>query len=697
MAKDKPQLDDQTAEVIRIIREHNRTEGAGTLRDVVSSEMNVTVWRARKLITQAETIMAGIPQVGIDPSDPLFRSEVARRIKKATTVAKLAEKMNSKEEDVTSAINDMEESGYIIVRRGNTIQIGKSVEQSGSNIVIENHFHDKPISFGVIADMHLCSKAERLDVLNAAYDEFAKRGITTVFCPGNYCDGECRFNTHELLAHGIADQCQYCIDHWPSRPGIKTYFVDGDDHEGWFQQREGIEFGRYLMLEAQAQGRDDLVYLGYMEADFELKAPQGSAIVKIIHAGGGSSYAFSYASQKLAESFQGGEKPSVCIIGHYHKQEYCFPRNVHCVQAGCFSPNTTITTDNGDKRIRDIGVGDMVLTHMGRYRPVSETITRQYNGDWTQIIVGRRHGKNDFRLTAEHPVLIDRDGIIDWIPAHEVVAGDLVATTTTTCKHCNKIIPWYRTMCTDCNPADDSDVASKISIASQLREQRRRLNDCELKKEEYRELVKRTYTSRGNNSTKIHYYDHIIPVAEQLEADGYRVIPIGVVVPDIIAIKDGQIIAVEVESHKGKCNTRKYDKDNYGERFDDIVWVKPDGPRCSIGRGYRIDNATRIAWVPVVETCTYRPKIRHNNTVYNLEVEEDNSYFAKRVAVHNCTQDQTRFMRKRKLAAHVGFCIVTMQQDIKGSISRFSPEFFPFWDRGYYLNRDGIGERLQDG
>lgn len=340
MAKDKVQLDEQMKEVIGLIRAHNRSGGTGTLREAVSKELSVTVWKARKLITQAETIMAGIPQVGIDPSDPLFRSEVARRIKKAITPAKVAEKMHSTEEDVLSVINDMEERGYIIMRRGSTVQLGKSVEQSNTGIVIDNHFYNKPVSFGVIADMHLCSKAERLDVLDAAYDEFARRGIITVLCPGNYCDGECRFNTHELLAHGIADQCQYCIDHWPSRPGIKTYFVDGDDHEGWFHQREGIEFGRYLMLEAQAQGRDDLVYLGYMEADFELKAPKGSAIIKVIHAGGGSSYAYSYASQKLAESFQGGEKPAVCIIGHYHKQEYCFPRNVHCVQAGCAQDQT---------------------------------------------------------------------------------------------------------------------------------------------------------------------------------------------------------------------------------------------------------------------------------------------------------------------------------------------------------------------
>lgn len=340
MAKSKPQLSEQMQEVIQIIRLHNKTGSTGILREKIVSVLGISVWKARKLITQAETILNGIPQVGIDPSDPLFRSEISRLIRKSTTASKVAEKMHSTEEDVIAVIDDMESRGYIIMRRGNTIQLGKSAELPTQGIILENHFHEKPISFGVVADMHMCSKSERLDVLQAAYDTFEKRGITTVLCPGNYIDGECRFNTHELFAHGIADQVQYAIDNWPHKPGMKTYFVDGDDHEGWFQQREGIEVGRYLMLEAQSQGRDDLVYLGYMEADFELKAPNGSAVIKIIHAGGGSSYAYSYASQKLVESFQGGEKPAVCIIGHYHKAEYCYPRNVHCVQAGCCQDQT---------------------------------------------------------------------------------------------------------------------------------------------------------------------------------------------------------------------------------------------------------------------------------------------------------------------------------------------------------------------
>jgi predicted phosphodiesterase len=295
------------------------------------------VWVQKKFHLLKSEERAG---TDLDTRDPRFRSDLLRLLRKAHTVKFLGTTLKVHPSDVEQALEDLEESGYIVERTGQRIVLGTTLPESARRIVRENHFIDKPIKFGVVADMHLCAKAERLDVLNAAYDEFAAQGIDTVLCPGNYVDGECRYNRHELHAHGIADQCQYCIDHWPQRKGIKTFYVDGDDHEGWWQQREGVEFGRYLMLEAQRQGRDDLVYLGYMEADIELKAPKGSAVIKVIHAGGGSAYAYSYAVQKLAESFQGGEKPAVAIVGHYHKFDYSFPRAIHMLQPGCCEDQT---------------------------------------------------------------------------------------------------------------------------------------------------------------------------------------------------------------------------------------------------------------------------------------------------------------------------------------------------------------------
>jgi hypothetical protein len=189
--------------------------------------------------------------------------------------------------------------------------------------------------FGFTSDNHLCNRQSRLDVLEAAYDHFEREGITTALNAGNYIDGEARFNKQELVtAPGMDNQLDYMIDKYPARKGITTFYIDGDDHEGWYSQREGIQVGRYLQMRAESQGRDDLKFLGYSEADIELKCGSGSAVARLLHPGGGSAYATSYTAQKIVESYQGGEKPHVLFIGHYHKFEYGYPREVHCIQTG---------------------------------------------------------------------------------------------------------------------------------------------------------------------------------------------------------------------------------------------------------------------------------------------------------------------------------------------------------------------------
>jgi hypothetical protein len=191
--------------------------------------------------------------------------------------------------------------------------------------------------FGAIGDNHMCSKYERLDVLNALYDLYEKEGIKTVYNTGNWIDGERRFNRSDLKVHGMDAQVEYFVDNYPKRKGITTYFIAGDDHEGWYVQDNTMDIGRYAEMKAQEAGRSDLVYLGYMEADIVLPAKNGTGktVVRVLHPGGGSSYAISYSVQKIIESYQGGEKPDVLLIGHYHKADYVFCRGVHAVQTGC--------------------------------------------------------------------------------------------------------------------------------------------------------------------------------------------------------------------------------------------------------------------------------------------------------------------------------------------------------------------------
>src|SRR6185312_357962 len=77
---------------------------------------------------------------------------------------------------------------------------------------------------------------------------------------------------------------------------------------------------------------------------------------------------------------------------------------------------------------------------------------------------------------------------------------------------------------------------------------------------------------------------------------------------------------------------------------------------------------------------------RKSVTVYNFAVDEDESYIAGRVAVHNCSQDQTPFMRKKSLEAHVGGAIIEIEQDPKtGAIVSFRPELRRYFNRAYYV------------
>lgn len=196
---------------------------------------------------------------------------------------------------------------------------------------------DDTYVFGAVSDNHLGSRYERLDVLNDLYDKFAEAGVDRVYNAGNWIEGESRFNHHELLVHGMDAQLKYLARNYPHREGIVTYAVAGDDHEGWYSQREGIDIGAHAECIMRAEGRTDWVNLGYMEAHVRLQnANSGNeCIMAVVHPGGGSSYAVSYSIQKIIESLDGGEKPAVGLYGHYHKLMAMNIRNVWALQTGC--------------------------------------------------------------------------------------------------------------------------------------------------------------------------------------------------------------------------------------------------------------------------------------------------------------------------------------------------------------------------
>lgn len=212
--------------------------------------------------------------------------------------------------------------------------------------------------FGVVGDKHYGSKYHRDDVLADLYQRFQAAGVYAAFDTGNWIDGDATFNRHDLVTQGMDNQIRLMAENHP-KIGVPTFAVWGDDHEGWYAKREGVDMGAYAEMKMRAAGHD-WHNLGFMEAHVVLEnANTGrQQVIVIMHPGGGSAYATSYRPQKIVESMEGGEKPGAIFMGHYHKLEALNVRNVWTLQTGCTQDQTPFMR----KKSIEAHVGGAIVT-----------------------------------------------------------------------------------------------------------------------------------------------------------------------------------------------------------------------------------------------------------------------------------------------------------------------------------------------
>lgn len=107
----------------------------------------------------------------------------------------------------------------------------------------------------------------------------------------------------------------------------------------------------------------------------------------------------------------------------------------------CMPPDQELLTADGYKPIGDVKVGDLVVTHRSRLRPVLHKFERETD-EPLYIIRPKKIGFDDLRVTGDHKIYIirsewvnkhkSRDGLRlkqepDWIPAKDIRPGDYVA------------------------------------------------------------------------------------------------------------------------------------------------------------------------------------------------------------------------------------------------------------------------------
>ena len=92
----------------------------------------------------------------------------------------------------------------------------------------------------------------------------------------------------------------------------------------------------------------------------------------------------------------------------------------------CVKPETLIQTDQGLKRIDSLKIGDMVYTHEGRYKSITQIYTRSYQGPMIKII-SMGYESKPIITTPEHPIwAVKRKGTNEFIPACKIERSDYI-------------------------------------------------------------------------------------------------------------------------------------------------------------------------------------------------------------------------------------------------------------------------------
>lgn len=273
-----------------------------------------------------------------DPTDMAYRGPTVAKLRlHPMSLPELAEFLGTDAAGAQLMLDSLLSVGYIVEEADGRWRVGTLRPDTQPTRVSLGRLDALMATYGLISDPHVASIYHRPELYEVAYDDFAQSGITDVFLCGNFLDGHWdRINGSEVLFRNASDQAIYAADNWPQRDGITTHFITGDCHEGWWG-KGGINVGRYIQGEFESMGRKDVRYIGHMEADIELPSNPGmsKSVMRLFHPGGGSAYAQSYKPQKIVESYQGGEKPHILAIGHYHKAGYFYPRGVHCILVPC--------------------------------------------------------------------------------------------------------------------------------------------------------------------------------------------------------------------------------------------------------------------------------------------------------------------------------------------------------------------------
>jgi predicted phosphodiesterase len=197
------------------------------------------------------------------------------------------------------------------------------------------------VKIGVISDTHIGSKFYDDKLMDRAAKVFSKNKVDFVLHAGDILEGHYenkrQGSVFELSEVGGDNQVKRAVKEL-SKIKQPIYAITGNHEYNTFYKMCGFEIGEQL--------QDKLPNFHYLgNARGIIKLPYNQKI-ELIHPDGGSSYAISYKPQKIIEAMEGGTKPILAIIGHFHKKEHLEHRGVEIIQAGTLQSQSTFMRNN---------------------------------------------------------------------------------------------------------------------------------------------------------------------------------------------------------------------------------------------------------------------------------------------------------------------------------------------------------------
>jgi len=263
----------------------------------------------------------------LSPQEALMKA-----LAKGAALKALSVSLGVSERIVAAMIDEKQQAGHNIRETHGIWKIENDLIPS------DNHYRDewngeRTVRFGLMGDTQINSKYTQLTHLHRLYDIYEQEGIRNVYHTGDIDEGEQMRKGHqyECYNQGADDHAAEIVRVYPKRDGIRTKFITGN-HDASLIRLAGVDIGRMI-----ASKRDDMDYLGQDSAVIQLA---DNCTLELRHPGDGTAYALSYKTQKIIEAMSGGEKPNILAVGHYHKMEQLFYRNVHLFQTGCLQAQT---------------------------------------------------------------------------------------------------------------------------------------------------------------------------------------------------------------------------------------------------------------------------------------------------------------------------------------------------------------------